>query len=50
MPTYKLCQDRIRGICGNSGIRGTFEPPQYHLEQVILGLDKYLKSPWKWLI
>ena len=42
--------DRIRGIPGNGGIRGIFQLPQYHLRKVILGLDKYLKGLWKWLI
>ena len=50
LPSSVVEPDRIRGICRNGGIRGIFQPPRYHLRKVILGLDKYLKSLWKWLI
>ena len=35
---------RTCGIHRNGRIRGIFEPPQYHLKKVILGLEKYLKD------
>ena len=45
--------DRKCRICGNGGIRGIFQLPQYHLKRgylTILGLEKYLKHFSKCII